>query len=590
VYHRRVGSEVATSQITQKYVVQRFLEIRKTVAWSNSLQFSDTSNTLLNLRSELLAKSTHWHLSQFVRNNHDSQLIRQSFDLVRETVALLSPEVLDALEHKAAIVFDLIRIGKYDHAAEICRLNSVHKSSLRFVRTVNDVRLLRRVADGLRVSLHQPRAAPKKFTLRFSPRGIVQPIKNAKSLWMRKKNLFFQISRAKIERIKFKLAALASPLAAKFYTEAWLVGERRGQTVQDCGYSFFKWCHHHLPNRNIFFVTSAKNQDAVRSFSSRVLVFGSFKHLLLLQVADGLIFDCSLADLCPDALIKDLSLSRQNSPALVFLGHGIIANSRMGNFYNAESMLDRYQLPDIFCVSSEKEKAFVTNNLRHAPDKVIVTGLTRYDYLDSKTRSAPSKHRRRVLYIPTWRRWLESAPRDVFRASTFYQRIRELMLSEKIATHNLNLTLILHHKIGVYNELFEELRTLRTDIRLMSKCDLREELQNADAVITDYSSIFADALLLRKPIVLYRFDSDDFWSATGRGWLDLEVELPQSVCNEPDDVFDRLSSILSDCLPSQDENRLLESLIPFRDGKNCARVAAALDSKLSAFDRFTANQ
>ena len=72
--------------------------------------------------------------------------------------------------------------------------------------------------------------------------------------------------------------------------------------------------------------------------------------------------------------------------------------------------------------------------------------------------------------------------------------------------------------------------------------DVYPYLQNTDVLITDYSSVYYDYLLLEKDIVLFLFDRERYVSENRNLILDLDTHMPGRQATNFDELLDVLTS------------------------------------------------
>ncbi len=181
-----------------------------------------------------------------------------------------------------------------------------------------------------------------------------------------------------------------------------------------------------------------------------------------------------------------------------------------------------------------------------------------------------------LLYAPTWRDWhneptfLPVPDRDIQRMNSFLRDRNEVLVlrvHHREAQSALSLTaaaerIIVSDAVGV-------------------PWDVADWCIAADVLVTDYSSIYYDYLLLDRPIVHLVPDLDEY--AERRGFLVDPVD-------DAGGPMPRTQSALLDCLEnavdrSADEAALRDSLNklhnPLEDGQSSARVGRALVSLLA---------
>src|SRR5699024_10561245 len=102
----------------------------------------------------------------------------------------------------------------------------------------------------------------------------------------------------------------------------------------------------------------------------------------------------------------------------VFLRHGITGMKNGVSNYGKDAPGFH---TDLFLVSSDQEKEIIVRDYGYEPEKVEVTGLSRFDHLFENDVAT----KRHILIIPTWRYGVTNKQR--FLQSEYYKRYRELI-------------------------------------------------------------------------------------------------------------------------------------------------------------------
>lgn len=97
-------------------------------------------------------------------------------------------------------------------------------------------------------------------------------------------------------------------------------------------------------------------------------------------------------------------------------------------------------------------------------------------------------------------------------------------------------------------------------------------LSVCDCVITDYSAITIEAVILKKPVYFYLFDYEDYLSRNGLNVL-LSDEFPDSVFTSPDKLFD---SIENGTYDFDNYKRFCEKYLPDQSGRATDKIAALI--------------
>jgi CDP-glycerol glycerophosphotransferase (TagB/SpsB family) len=111
--------------------------------------------------------------------------------------------------------------------------------------------------------------------------------------------------------------------------------------------------------------------------------------------------------------------------------------------------------------------------------------------------------------------------------------------------------------------------------------DFYQLLSLTDALVTDYSSIYADYLLLDRPMVFVPADEDFFNEQRGLLLNPYDVWMPGPKCRNQQQLQDEISHSLEDSAYFQHERQFLRGVFHrFTDGKSTERVANFILSKL----------
>ncbi|MGP5727239.1 CDP-glycerol glycerophosphotransferase family protein [Arthrobacter rhombi] len=162
-----------------------------------------------------------------------------------------------------------------------------------------------------------------------------------------------------------------------------------------------------------------------------------------------------------------------------------------------------------------------------------------------------------ILYAPTWRGGTNTAKVDTERLSYDLQKLLQLDGRVLFSAHRL------------------EEAAIRADSSAPSvipaSVDTNELLGICDVLITDYSSVLYDFLPMRKPIIFYMPDIEEYEAE--RGLYFGVDELPGKVAYDIDTVFDAVQDTLSsDYVPSGKHEVWLRRFCAEEDGKAAGRA------------------
>lgn len=241
-------------------------------------------------------------------------------------------------------------------------------------------------------------------------------------------------------------------------------------------------------------------------------------------------------------------------------------------------MRSRYAAYSHVVVSSERERHIAAERFGMSPDRIWVTGLPRNDVLvHGASGGRPAElpaGRRIVLYAPTWRdRWGKAPvlplpdlePGDLVRV---------------LEEHDAVLAIRPHQREE--RRMREEARPLlgATERVVFVGRDAAEDtntlLVHVDVLVTDYSSIFVDFLLLDRPVVFVPHDYETYAGRRGFTW-DYWADSPGRKAIGSAAFREALTEALTDPgAYAGERHRMVEHFHGFVDGKACERVIGRL--------------
>lgn len=284
-----------------------------------------------------------------------------------------------------------------------------------------------------------------------------------------------------------------------------------------------------------FYVTDKTFGDNIKFFYQDTLQKNEFKPILIFQ--DKQLYN-SLKDI-PNSFsvwsfagilnfLKSGICIIQNGDAKLFffplllnpktkfilnLWHGIPLKklNRQVKEYQQRRFSFQYQSLSALVVCSEFEKLLMASCFYMDLDKIWVTGTPRNDKLlslQTPNSVAHLKNKNIVLYAPTWREYGNNTsffPFDDFDETALINKLKTNDQYLLLRGHRLEMGLLLQK----YSALIKSTdRIIIADQNLFP--DVNDLLKVTDLLITDYSSIYLDFLLMNKPINFIPYDMDEY--------------------------------------------------------------------------------
>ncbi|CDZ99249.1 Putative CDP-glycerol:glycerophosphate glycerophosphotransferase [Jeotgalicoccus saudimassiliensis] len=191
-----------------------------------------------------------------------------------------------------------------------------------------------------------------------------------------------------------------------------------------------------------------------------------------------------------------------------------------------------------YIVVSSNEMAYIFNEAFGAgPERIIKSGVPRTDFFydkeqvtaaaDSIYKSLPElKNKKVLLYAPTFRD-------DEFDVKNIQLDITQM---KKELSDEYHLLLKLHPAVklsGFTNDLFV------TDVS--HGFNINSLLAAADILITDYSSIPFEFSILKKPMIFYPYDLNDYSESRGL-WFNYQSYMPGPVAFDTNEIIDAVKN------------------------------------------------
>ncbi|MCC8028903.1 MAG: CDP-glycerol glycerophosphotransferase family protein [Lachnospiraceae bacterium] len=261
---------------------------------------------------------------------------------------------------------------------------------------------------------------------------------------------------------------------------------------------------------------------------------------------------------------------------IIFLQHGVIKD-------DMSPTLNRFNTNFTgFITSSPAERDSILRGAYDYPeDKVWLTGLPRFD----KLYNDPQKY---LLIMPSWRKefleqtWDEEChdmrwkPVDGFADSMYVRRWRSLLGCRHLKESC---------DVFGYRILFLPHALMRPYVRDLTGEDAgddrtyREIFAESSLMVTDYSSVAFDFAYLRKLILYYQFDRDDFFATHTykRGYFDYERDGFGEVVSGEEELVDLLIDYMrNDCVVKEPYRSRMETVFAYWDVRACERVCACI--------------
>jgi len=242
--------------------------------------------------------------------------------------------------------------------------------------------------------------------------------------------------------------------------------------------------------------------------------------------------------------------------------------NRIKSFFPFLTYVNRPLL--IPALSQETQQIFA-QAFRVPKKRVVITGYPRNDILIRNAAITNTSQIKKIIYMPTFRGEVNSHF-DLFLQYGFdVERIDRFL-----ASYDMQLDIKLHPFNRPSKELLEHIEASK-HIMFLECDDIYEILHQYHILMTDYSSIYFDYLLLDRPIIFTPFDQESYIQNDREFYFDYENTTPGPKAMNWVEVLEYLKRSLQD--PSyyaKDRETIKNRFHTYQDAKSTQRVYKAI--------------
>ncbi|CNH13188.1 CDP-glycerol glycerophosphotransferase family protein [Yersinia pekkanenii] len=237
--------------------------------------------------------------------------------------------------------------------------------------------------------------------------------------------------------------------------------------------------------------------------------------------------------------------------------------------------------------TSEVMRSIISACFREKANNVYITGQPRNDFLFQYQpldfiSTIPNTTKKKIIYAPTFRqnqkalKYSDGTPivnNNFLRVIDFDIKLLDIFLE----TNNAELFIKLHpfeEETFISVELTKNITIIKTETLQTRNLDINHLLSNMDILITDYSSLYFDYMLLNRPICFLIPDIDIYGDSRGGFTLEpVNFWMPGAQTNSQQSLQDELKKLLNGQDDYQDQRDRINNVINFhKDGNSSARV------------------
>ena len=227
---------------------------------------------------------------------------------------------------------------------------------------------------------------------------------------------------------------------------------------------------------------------------------------------------------------------------------------------------------DAFITSSPSISQYIESGFNISSDKIKALGYPRSDLLINNQKNLKIEFDKKfpklidkkiIVYLPTYRRYGDEV-------LDYHYEINWKEFDEFLSKRNYY-CLVKRHPLQITNNLTvvpDDCKNI-IDVNDFSYFPL---IVASDLLITDYSSVFFDYLLLNKPIIFYCPDSEEYLQKNGF-YLDFPQDLPGDYCEN----FSQLLNVIEHPNPDIDYEEFKKRYMESCDGHSTEKVVKLIE-------------
>jgi CDP-glycerol glycerophosphotransferase len=348
-----------------------------------------------------------------------------------------------------------------------------------------------------------------------------------------------------------------------FRREVWVFGSFSGKRFCDNSKYFYLYVLQNHPEIRAIWLTKSKDvKSEILLENGEVYSFYSIR---------GLFFS-----LCSKVVIRCYSLDDVGYVPYLFSSGKLLVNLSHGIPFKRADKFKRDTINlfikklfvffigrEVDLVISESKESNSSLETLYKSDQIVLTGAPRTDIFFSNRKTVRAE--KSIMYAPTWRDYRF----DLFKEGDLK------MISSFLEKEKMNLFIKWH---SADKEGRPDIQGLSDRIR-MAKDDVTDALLETDILITDYSSIFLDYLLLNRPMIFSAFDLEKYLEDRGFHYDYVRI-IPGPRTLNWDEVLMNISEInlgVDRWKEKRDEMR--DFFHTFQDGKSSDRVFKSIISQ-----------
>lgn len=351
--------------------------------------------------------------------------------------------------------------------------------------------------------------------------------------------------------------------------EIWLICEDK-EEARDNGYHLFKYIREKYPEINVYYAIDKKSCDytKVKKYGN-IIQYESLKHWIYYLTASKNISTQKCGN--PNAplfyFLQVYGILKNNR---IFLQHGITKDNAKWLYYNETKFR-------LFICGAKPEYEYIKEKFGYPNENLKYLGFPRFDELHNI-----KINKKQILLMPTWRNWLSretnfiDTNKEKFEDTLYFKTYNSLInnneLIEFLKEKDITLCFYPHRNMQKFIKLFN---TTSNNIKILDKndIDIQTLLKESALMITDYSSVYFDFAYMKKPLIYYHFDYEEYRQKQLQvGYFDYNNDGFGSIINNEQDLIKKIKEYVENDYKIENEYLIkINNFFELNDKENCKR-------------------
>ena len=246
----------------------------------------------------------------------------------------------------------------------------------------------------------------------------------------------------------------------------------------------------------------------------------------------------------------------------VFLQHGVTKD-------NVAEWLNDFDKPlaMLVTVSDREKESFNNPNYGYPSDIIRTLGFPRFDKLNNN-------NKKEIVIMPSWRRHLDQLSASDFVKTSFYKTFNQLLSDEELISYAVEqgykIIFRPHRNLHKFISAFTKHPDVKFDLDLKNYTDT---FNRSSLIVTDYSSIAFDFAYLKKPLIYYQFDGDNYHFDVKNAYFKYEDDGFGPVIRIHDDLKAEITRLIDNgCQMDDVYVKRVDEFFKYTDKNNSKRV------------------